>query len=404
MIVSTRAAASLELKHELRTQARTWQARAREFAEQVVQPLGQVLDRMDAQAAVAPGSPVYDLLAQAQREGYTRLTDSPQRGGVGLSRDAEYLVLEELATADAGLTALLIMAPLPFRLAGAVSFGALARSLSLPYFRLERLDWCGCHAPVEQGTVTATRADDGWLLNGSTAAMTGAAVATHAAVGCTLEPAGLSGSALAIVPLDRVGVSRGRASDQLGLRTRARASLGLDGVRLSSDELLIAPRTSAGHVRAASALDHVANAIAAVGVGRAAYEGALRSVRERFLGECGATEREHAERCLFRLFTLLKAARATTRAAHRHTEPGSRSGAFESLQQAAAAHAFAVDAALAIATGAVALCKPCADPCGAVEYLDGSSFRPERLLRDATHHNLNRPLDGGAALVAGENR
>jgi acyl-CoA dehydrogenase len=102
MIVSTRAAASLELKHELKTEARTWQVRAREFAEEVIQPLGQALDRMDAQAAVAPGSPVYDLLAQAHREGYTRLTDSPQRGGIGLSHGAEYLVLEELARADAG--------------------------------------------------------------------------------------------------------------------------------------------------------------------------------------------------------------------------------------------------------------------------------------------------------------
>jgi alkylation response protein AidB-like acyl-CoA dehydrogenase len=392
MIVSTRAAASLELKHELRTQAHTWQTRAREFAEQVVQPLGQVLDRMDAVAAVAAGSPVYDLLAQAHREGYTRLTDSPQRGGIGLSLDAEYLVLEELATADAGLAALLILAPLPFRLAGAVSFGALARSLSLPYFRLERIDWSGCHASVDQGTVRATRVADGWLVTGSTAPVTGAAIATHAALGCTMEPIALGGPALAIVPLDRPGVSRGPASDQLGLRAQARAALVLDGVQLSSDELLIAPRGSVGHVRAASARDHVANAIAAVGLGRAAYEGALRSIRERFLGGCAVTEREHAERSLFRLFTLLKATRATTRAAHRHTESGSRVWAAESLQQAAAAHAFAADAALAIADGAADLCSPYADACGTVEYLDGSSFSPEKLLRD------------GAALVAAENR
>lgn len=404
MIVSTRAAASLELKHELRTQARTWQAKAREFAEEVVAPLGEVLDHMDAKAAVASGSPVHDFVAQAQREGYTRLTDSPQRGGIGLSRDAEYLVLEELATADAGLAALLIMAPLPFRLAARASFGALARNLSLPYFRGERIDWSGCHAPVERGTVTATPADDGWLLNGSTAAVPGAAIATHAVLGCTMELVAPGAPALAIVPLDRPGVSRGPAPEQLGLRTQAQASLVLGGVHLSSAELLIEPRTSVGLVRAASALDHMASAIAAVGLGRAAYEGALRSVGERLLGDGTLTDREHAERRLFRLFTLVRAARATTRAAHRHAESASPFGAAESLQQAAAAHAFAADAAFEIVDAAIDLCSPCADARGAVEYLDGSIFHPQKLLRDAGYYKASRPSDGGVALLAAENR
>jgi alkylation response protein AidB-like acyl-CoA dehydrogenase len=403
MIVSTRAAASLELKHELKAEARTWQARAREFAEEVIQPLGQVLERMDAQAVVAPGSPVYDLLAQAHREGYTRLTDSPQRGGVGLSHDTEYLVLEELATADAGLAALLIGAPLPFRWAGAVSFGRLARSLSLPYFRLERLDWSGCYAPGGHGSVRAVPAPGGWMLAGSTASVLGAATATHAALSCTIDAGARGGQALAIVPLDRPGVSRGPAAEQPGVRSEARARLVLNGVRLSSDELLIPPRTSAGLVGVASVLGHVTSAIAAVGLGRAAYEGALRLVREG-LDYGGVMEHEQAERRLFGLFTLLEAARATTRAAHRHTWSGSQSGDSQSLRQAAAAHAFAADAAFAIVDGAIDLCSRCADARGEVRYLDGSSFCPERLSRSIRYHRIGRPAGGNPGLLAAQIR
>jgi alkylation response protein AidB-like acyl-CoA dehydrogenase len=404
MIVSTRAAASLELKHEQRAQARTWQARAREFGIDVIHPLGQILDRMDPQAAVAAGSPLHDLLAQAQREGYTRLTDSPQRGGVGLSSSAEYLVLEELATADAGLAVLLIAAPSPFRWASAVSFGRLARSLSLPYFRLERLDWVGCYATVEQGTLRATPAVGGWLLTGTTDPVPGAAIATHAALACSTRSVGADGQAVAIVPLDRAGVCRGPASVQFGLRAQARAPLALAGVRLSSDELVLPPRTGAGPVRAVSALDHIANAIAAVGLARAAYEGALRSVRESAGHRDGLTEREHAQGRLFRLFTLLEAARATTRAAHRRAESGSRLGDLQSLHRAAAAHSFAAEAAFAIAEGARDLCRGRADACGDVEYLDGSIFRPEKLLRDARYHQFGRPVGASIALLAAENR
>jgi alkylation response protein AidB-like acyl-CoA dehydrogenase len=402
MIVSTRAAASLELKHELKAEARMWQARAREFAEEVIHPLAQALDRMDGRAAVAPGSPVYDLLAQAHREGYTRLTDSPQRGGIGLSRGAEYLVLEELATADAGLAALLIAAPLPFRWAGAVSFGRLARSLSLPYFRLERLDWSGCYAPVGHGSVWAAPAAGGWLITGSAGSVPGAATATHAALACTIEAGAPGGQALAIVPLDRPGVSRSPASDQLGARTQARARLAFDGVHLLRDELIMPPRTSAGLVGTACALGHVTNAIAAVGLGRAAYEGALRLVRER-LDYGGVREQERAERVLFRLFTLLEAARATTRAAHRRTCSGSQFGDVQSLRHAAAAHAFAAETAFAIVDGAIDLCRCCTDARGEVEYLDGSIFRPEKLLHAARYHTFGRPAGGNPGLLAAQN-
>ena len=386
MIACTPAGASLELKAE----ARVWLARAREFADEVVRPLGRALDRMDAQSAVAVDSPVRDFLVQAHREGYTRLGDSPQRGGVGLSPAAEYLVLEELAAADAGLAVLLLASPIPFRWAGAASFGPLARDISLPYFHGERRDWIGCAAVAERARCRAIPDSGGWLLSGHTGWVPAGAIATHAAIACTAQAGGSVRCALAIVPLDRWGVSRSGALDELGLRTQARARLVLDRVSLAADELLVAPRASLGIVGAASALDHLVHAIAAVGIGRAAYEGALRVARERGYKGTLPADHRHARRLLFRLFTLLEAARALTRSAHLQTcgEAVRGDGA---IQQASAAHSFAIESARKIVDGAMELCTRSADARGVVEYLDGSTFQPERLLRDAQSCKFARP-------------
>ena len=399
MIVSTPAAASLELKHELKAEARTWLAKAREFAEEVVRPLGKVLDRMDAAGAVALDSPLRDFLAQAHREGYTRLSDSQQRGGVGLSAAAEYLVLEELASADAGLAVLLCAAPLPFRWAGAGCFGRLARDLSLPYFRGERIDWIGCCAAAEDTRLRASATAGGWLLRGRTGWVPGAAIATHAAIACVVGAGSADGCALAIVPLERAGVSRSPALDRLGLRSEACAKLTLEGVEMSRDELLLSPRAGFGLLGSAAVFDHVVGAIAAAGIARAAYDGALRLLREGARHGTAPAELGGARRRLFRMFTLLEATRALTRAAHLYASEGS--GRDDGLlQHATAAHGFAIEAAQEIVDGAMALCAHRADARGVVEYLDGSTFQPEKLLRDARCANVAWPASASLPLDA----
>ena len=397
MLASTPAVASLELTHELTAEARQWLARAQEFSDEVVRPLGRVLDRMDAQSAIAAGSPVRDFLAQAHREGYTRLTDAPHRGGIGLSAGAEYLVLEELATADAGLAVLLLAAPLPFRWAGTVSLGPLDREVSIPYFRGERIDWIGANAVTDGARFRATPAAGGWRVSGRADAVPGGAIATHAAIACTTEGEAPGRTALAIVPLDRHGASRGPVVDQLGLRTQARARLVLDGLRISSDELLAAP--CAAQVDTAAALAHVVAAIAAVGIGRAAYEGALRLARERVHRGTLLAEYGNDRRHLFRLFALLEAARALTRSAHLRASAGpDRDEA--PLSHAVAARAFALEAALEIVDAAMELCARRADARGVVRYLDGTTFQPEKLLRDVRSCTVVRPAGGSPAPLA----
>jgi alkylation response protein AidB-like acyl-CoA dehydrogenase len=390
MMVSPPPAAPPELKAEPGEEAREWQARAREFADEIVRPVGTVLDRMDAQRAIARGSPLFDFLGQAQREGFTRLTDPVSAGGLGLSRVTEYLVLEELATADAGLAAVLIASPQPYRWVAAAGSEQMAAELSRPWFALERLGWSGCCAT--RGCVRASRSHDGWLLVGSTSAwVIGAACATHALIVCAVDDGAHYRHGLAVVPLDRAGVVRGSAVDLLGLRTQARARLVLDSVRISSDELLQVA------VGAARAMAHVVTAIIAVGVGRAAYEGTLRLVREHVDERGSREERDRARRRLRCMFTLLEAARSRTRAVHLYTAGRLDAGDDCPTQHAAVAQAFAAQAALEIVDAAMDVCGSRADAGGGVEYPDGSTFHPEKLLRDAQTLKVARPMAGRPA-------
>jgi alkylation response protein AidB-like acyl-CoA dehydrogenase len=142
-----------------------WRARAREFARDVVGPVGEVLDQMEPAEVAAAGSPLFDLLAQAQREGLTRLGAPRRVGGVRLPAADALAVLEELAAADAALATLLLASPAPFRWAGALGGPALAREIAVPYFVADRTDWIGCSAVhAGPGAVRASPARDGWTL------------------------------------------------------------------------------------------------------------------------------------------------------------------------------------------------------------------------------------------------
>jgi acyl-CoA dehydrogenase len=335
----------------------THQAWAREFAAEAVGPVGHVLDRMDSHEAVAPGSPVFDLMAQAHREGFTRHS---------LSRIDECTMLEELAGADAGLAAVLITSPQPFRWAGIES----------------RPEWIGCCATGSRLRVVPD--GSGWLLNGRTSAwVTGAAFATHALLVCGMGDE----QALAFVPLDRPGVRRGPPLDLLGLRAQGRARIVLDGVRLLPTELVPA---RPGEVDGMRALAHASAAVIAVGIARAAYDGTLRLAHEDVFDDRVLVEHDDVRRRLMRMVVLLEAARSIAGPVFVETGERIDAGETPSVQHAAAAHAFATEAAFEIVDCAMVLCGGRADAAGAVEYLDGSTFHPQKLLRDAQSYTTDR--------------
>ena len=348
-------------------EVRAWVVWAREFARDVVRPVGQALDKMDAAEVAAPGSLMVALLEQAHREGFSRLGAPSCLGGFDLGLGDECLVVEELATADAAIASLLLASPVPFAWAAACGAPSLDEAVAIPYFSGERADWIGCCAPAgAAGRILAHADGDGWSLTGETGALTGGAIATHALVRCLAGDGPAGGTAL--LPLDAPGVSRRPVPSGAGLRALCRAHVALDGVRIPVDHIAVGDDPERAGARAARA--RAASGIVTLGIGRAAYEGAARWARETmWTGRSGAGG-EHLRPELFRMFTLLETARALARAA------------YVSADHARAAHDFAAEAATDVTEAVARLCAVDATPLG-VPFLDGSSFDPDKLLRDA---------------------
>ena len=399
----------IELDLTISDEARAWQRKAREFARDVVLPYGVKLDQLDAQAAVDPGSPLYDFVKIAHREGFTKLTGPKELGGLGLSRIEEYVIFEEIATGDAGLGAVLFLAPFPFAFAYASGKQQLIDEIARPFFSGERPDWFGCWAITEMahgsdqlgahtesmtvpgGEVRAKLSADGehYLLNGSKSQWVSCGVtASHATLFCNHHESSLARGGIALVPLDLPGVSRGPALDKHGLRALAQGQIHLDNVTIPRDYMVVEPDAYHDALIATHALANVSTALLAFGTGRAAYEGALKWTQERRQGGKMLIEHQLTQLRLFRMFAKLETARAIVRAVYLYNYGKSDSGEVGSIQHSCLSKVFTTQAAFEVADEAVQLCGGRGTRREGVEFADGTRFWPEKLLRDAKSYKI----------------
>lgn len=358
-----------------------WAGRAAEFADEVVAPLGLVLDRMAPRAARVPASPLLEFIALATEERFTRLTDRVADGGAGLCRAVEYEVLETLAAADAGLTSVLVYAPLPFRFAGR-GHRRLRRRLAQPFLAGDRREQRGCLVASAAGALRLSRDGTGWRLHGATRhPVTGGAAATHAAVACQ-DARATRRALLAIVPLDRAGVRRSPSLHEPGLRGRVPARLVFDDVRLEHDEVLDERWGGERIALSLGAVEHLTVAVGCIGLARAAYEGAARWRGERGLD--GARQ-------LARMRGELDTARGAVRLVFGREYARLDAGEAMRAPHALTVHALATRTAALVTRRAMALCGAHALDDEGVAHLDRTRFHPQKLLRDAIAGSAARP-------------
>ena len=400
----------IELDLTISDEARAWQRKAREFARDVVLPFGVKLDQMDAQEAVASGSPIYEFVRLAHKEGFTKVTGPKELGGLGLSRIEEYLIFEEIATGDAGLGAVLFLAPFPFAFAYGTGNQKLIDELARPFFSGERPDWFGCWAITEMahgsdqlgahtesmavpgGEVRATLSADGthYTLNGSKSQWVSCGVtATHATLYCNHHGSSLARGGVAVLPLDLPGISRGPALDKHGLRALAQGQIHFDNVKLPRENMITEPDLYVDSLNSTHALANVSTALLAFGTGRAAYEGALKWTQERKQGNKKLIEHQLTQLRLFRMFTKVEVARAIVRDVYLFNYGKADAGEVGSIQHSCASKVFTTQAAFEVADEAVQLCGGRGTRrVEGVEFADGSRFYPEKLLRDAKSYKI----------------
>lgn len=380
-----------------------------EFAANVLRPTAAALDRLaDPAEVIAERSPLWRALREAYRLGCHRAMLPGEVGGLGLGGLAQHLVLEELGWGSADVAIAIASAGLPFVVAAKTGNPELIDQFVRPFAEDTEARVIGCwaisepehgsdtllvgtpefHDPRIAGQLIARRDREYYVLSGQKAAwVANGTIATHALTFVAIDPAeGLAGGGVAIVPLHRRGVSRGKPLDKMGQRGLNQGALFFDEVRIHESEMITDPSLCEFVLNRTLALSNAIVAAVFTGVATAAYEAALAYARERTQGGKPICEHQLVQKRLFEMFTRVEACRALSRAVmvHNHaTVP-------PALEHAIAAKTFCTEGAFAVADGAVQL-------------LGGNGLKPEylveKLFRDARASRLEHGSNDVLALV-----
>jgi len=298
------------------------------FAKEVLRPIGQQIDKMTPEEAIAADSPLWEVLKQASDFGLNIKTllelEPNERSRLML------IASEEMAWGDGGLAGMILVNQMPGL------YSALAGNM-------EMVDYCdgklGCWGITEpdHGTdmldagaqIAAVNGNygrpnciariekDHIIINGQKSAwVSGAITAQVCALYCHVEQEGeTKPGAVMIVPLDIEGVSKGKPLDKIGFRGLNQGEIYFDNVKIPINHLLVSSdkyEDMVGHTLAEANI-HVANL--AVGVARSAFEHALEYAHERKQGGVAIIQHQNVRHRLFHMFRKIEAARALTRRA-----------------------------------------------------------------------------------------
>lgn len=302
------------------------------FAEEVMRPLAARMDRLSAEEAVAPGSPVYEFYEQYEQLGidFTDLVDMDPVEGARL----RCILLEELAWGDVGLTTIALVQSFP---------GWIAK-LSGDQNLMDRfMGTRGCWLITQpdrggdcsditghllpQGSkhnrpnLIAEVRDNVAILNGQSSAWVSAAPLAETALamvpadygdGLYRENGTTNGISL-LIPLDMAGISKGKPLEKLGQRTLPQGEIFFDNVEVPL-EYAIAGQDQYDN-SAFTLLVEANQSMGAMwlGVARAAFEHAITYCHQRRQGGRPIIEHQSVMHRLFEMFRKIEAARALNR-------------------------------------------------------------------------------------------
>lgn len=349
---------------------------AHAFARDVLRPHGAVLDRLPPDEVVAPGSALYRVLREAAELGYTRLRAPAAVGGLEASPLTSYLVYEELAWGNFGLAAVIFLAATHADVALLSGDPEVITEFALPFYACTDGSIRGCWAITEpdhgsdwissirpdmrvkaRGNVVARRDGDDWVLNGQKSAwVSNGPLATHAMLNVQLDgTGGLENGGVCLLPLDLPGVSRGRALDKHGLRTLPQGELFFDDVRIPRRWMVLQGDVYPGYMHNHLAAFNAGVGCVATGLARAAYECAVAYTKERVQGGRPIFEHQSVRARIFRMFSLVQAARSLSRDAYVSAVTRIIAGGEARVEHSICSKVFCTNAALEVATLAVQL-------------------------------------------------
>ncbi len=395
------------LEGPLSEMEQTIQDTAHKFAADVLRPAAEQIDKLTAEDAVGPDSPVWEVLQQGKKLGLT-LSAMAELSPADASR-LMLIAAEELAWGDAGLGGVLLCNNFP-----AMYCHLAGRDDLIPYCE----QYLGCWGITEpdhgtdmldaSGELLAADGDygkpnctariegDKVVINGQKSAwVSNAMIAELCVLYCHVEVDGETRPGITVlVPLDQAGVSKGKPLDKIGFRGLSQGELYFDNAVASVEHIIAGPDRASYeelvYKTLAEANVHVGNI--AVGVARAAYEHALAYAHERKAGGKKIILHQNVNYRLFHMFRKIEASRALVRRVAQYNATAPQMA----LQGSTAAKVNATQAAFEVASDAV-------------QIFGGNGvtreYPVEKLLRDARSGliadgcNEMLALKGGAQLI-----
>lgn len=274
------------------------------FARDVLRPLGAELDRMSAEAVVAPGSPYYSVFAEYAKLGLdpTMMAELPPEVAIRM----ESLIGEELGWGDGGLGVSLGAAGFPALMAASVGNTELYelcasrigcwmithpdKGSDVQVFDMAR-DWPP-GKPGNKGSMWGRIDGEEIVVNGQCSAWVSNGAVAQVALGYIsaeydgsfYQADGRPNGMTVIIPLEFKGVSKGKPLDKIGQRSLPQGEIYFDNVRVPKRYAVALGEDYYGNM--ASAWSYAGTHMSQVftGVARAGFELALAFASERRQG------------------------------------------------------------------------------------------------------------------------
>jgi alkylation response protein AidB-like acyl-CoA dehydrogenase len=312
------------------------------FAEEVTRPASIALDKLaDPEDVIKEGSQYWDVFRKFYQLEHHLARMPEEFGGANLGGLETHIISEEMGWGSADFAIGLGACGLPFMMAflsyQMTGNQRLMDEIVMPYVKDRQAKYIGCWAITEpqHGSDTALqgmpeyadnpavaldtrgrRDGDDWVISGAKSAwVSNGTVATHAMVHFSVDSSGGAVShAIALVPLDLPGVSRGKPLNKLGQRALNQGEVFFDDVRIPDHYVLVPPDLYplAGDIILATANGGMGPAF--TGLARAEFEETMTYCKQRVQGGKLLCEHQLVQRKLFDMFIKVESARQLSRA------------------------------------------------------------------------------------------
>lgn len=327
----------LDLNIEITDEQNALKAQAHKFAAEVLRPASIELDKIADPEEMIKSPLLWSTMKKGFELGYHNVLMTDAYGGLGLDPLEVHMVLEEMGWGSADFAIAIGVSCFPAFFACMLPNDLLEESIIYPFCRNRDATVIGCWAITEpnhgtdqvcpgtevfrdpkiRGQLKARLDGNEWVISGQKSAwVSNGPIATHALAYLNIDPSmGLAGGGICIIPLDRPGVSRGRALNKLGQRALSQGEIYFDDVRVPLDYMLVDQESYEAMLDVTLSTANAAMGAIFTGTARAAYEEALAYSKERIQGGKPLYEHQIIKHKLFNMFMKVEAARALSRAA-----------------------------------------------------------------------------------------